>query len=68
MAQETVKVRIKKDGSGIMTMETEGFTGCGCDVIKDVEMALGFIQKTEDTAERYLYENPSPAYNELANL
>lgn len=68
MAQETVKIKIKKDGSGIMSFETSGFVGEGCDVIKDIEMALGNIEKTEDTAERYLYENPSPAFNELANF
>jgi len=68
MAQEQVKIKIKKDGSGIMEFETSGFTGCGCDVIKDIEMALGSIEKTEDTAERYLYENPSPAFNELASF
>jgi len=66
MAQETVKVKIRKDGSGIMNIETSGFVGEGCDIIKDVEMAIGFIEKTEDTAERYLYEIPDPAFNELA--
>ncbi len=66
MAQEIVKVKIKKDGSGIMSFETQGFTGCGCDIIKDIEMALGNVTHTEDTAERYLYEIPDNAYNELS--
>jgi hypothetical protein len=62
MAQETVTIRIKKDGSGSMSFETTGFQGCGCDIIKDIEMALGTVEKTEDTAERYLYENPDLNY------
>jgi len=66
MAQETVKVKIKKDGSGIMSFETQGFIGEGCDIIKDIEMALGTVEHTEDTEERYLYENPNPAFNELS--
>ena len=65
MAEEIVKIKIKKDGSGIMQFETQGFIGEGCDIIKDIEMALGTVEHTEDTAERYLYENPSPQFNEL---
>ena len=66
MRQETVTVKIAKDGSGNMKIECEGFVGEGCDVIKDVETQLGFVTKTEDTAERYQYEIPDPAFNELA--
>jgi len=65
MAEEVVKIKIKKDGSGVMSFETSGFIGEGCDIIKDIEMALGTVEHTEDTAERYLYENPDPVYNEL---
>lgn len=66
MPQEQVKVTIKKDGSGMMSFDLNGFVGEGCDVIKDIEMALGTVEHTEDTQERYLYENPDPAFNELA--
>ena len=65
MAQEIVKIKIKKDGSGIIKFETQGFVGEGCDVIKDIEATLGMIEHTEDTAERYLYENPDPNYINL---
>jgi len=68
MAHEQVKIKIKKDGSGSMSFETMGFSGCGCDIIKDIEMTLGTIEHTEDTAERYLYENPLPNYNELSSF
>ena len=66
MAEEIVKVKIKKDGSGVMSFETMGFVGEGCDIIKDIEMAIGTVEHTEDTAERYLYEIPDPQFNELA--
>ena len=66
MAQEKVVVKIKTDGSGVMSFETQGFVGEGCDIIKDIEMALGTIEHTEATAEAYLHSNPDPVFNELA--
>lgn len=66
--QETVKIKIKKDGSGQMSFDLEGFVGSGCDIIKDVEAQLGMITHTEATEEANLYEIPDPAYNELADL
>ena len=65
MAQETVTVKIKKDGSGVMSFETQGFVGEGCDIIKDIEMALGTVQHTEATEEAYLHTIPDPVFNEL---
>jgi len=65
MPQETVTVKIKKDGSGVMSFETEGFIGEGCDIIKDIEMAIGTVTTTEATAEAFMYDNPDPVYNEL---
>ena len=66
MAHEQVIVTIAKDGSGQMKIETTGFVGEGCDIIKDVEMALGTVENTEATAEAYLHSNPDPVFNELA--
>jgi len=65
MPQEQVKITIKKDGSGSMSFETEGFVGEGCDIIKDIEMAIGTVEHTEATAEAFMYDNPDPVYNEL---
>jgi len=65
MAQETVTVKIKKDGSGVMSFETQGFTGEGCNIIKDIEMALGTVTHEEATAEAYVGEIPDPVFNEL---
>ena len=65
MAQETVSVKIKKDGSGTMSFETSGFVGEGCDIIKDIEMALGSVTHTEATAEAYVGSIPDPVFNEL---
>ena len=65
MPQEKVTVKIKKDGSGVMSFETEGFVGEGCDIIKDIEMAIGTVTHTEATAEAYLHSNPDPVFNEL---
>ena len=64
--EEQVKVKIKKDGSGQMSFDCEGFIGEGCDIIKDIENALGNITHTEDKEEAHLYENPDPAFNELS--
>lgn len=64
--QQTVKVKIKKDISGMMSFDCEGFTGEGCDIIKDIEQTLGTVTHQEDKAERYQYELPDPAFNELA--
>ena len=66
MAQETVTVKIKKDGSGVMSFETQGFVGEGCDIIKDIEMALGTVEKMEATAEAYITGMGDPVFNELA--
>jgi hypothetical protein len=65
MPQEKVTIKIKKDGSGTMSFETEGFVGEGCNIIKDIEMALGTVTHTEETAEAFMYDNPDPVYNEL---
>ena len=65
MAQEKVVVKIKKDGSGVMSFETQGFVGEGCDIIKDIEMAIGNVESTEATAEAFMYDNPDPVFNEL---
>jgi hypothetical protein len=64
--QETVKITIKKDGSGQMKFDLNGFQGEGCNVIKEIESALGMIEHTEETEEAHLFENPDPAFNELA--
>ena len=48
-----------------MSFETEGFVGEGCDIIKDIEMAIGTVTHTEATAEAFMYDNPDPVYNEL---
>ncbi len=66
MPQEKVTVKIKKDGSGVMSFETQGFVGEGCDIIKDIEMALGNVTHTEATEEAFLHSNPDPVFNELA--
>ena len=66
MAQEKVTVRIKKDGSGIMSFETSGFQGEGCNIIQDIEMAIGSVEHTEATAEAYVDTISDPVYNELA--
>lgn len=64
--QETVKIKIKRDGSGEMAFDLDGFVGEGCDIIKQIEDQMGVITHTEETADAHLYENPDPAYNELA--
>ena len=66
MAQEKVTVKIKKDGSGIMSFETSGFVGEGCDIIKDIELALGTVEHTEATAEAFITSMGDPVFNELA--
>lgn len=66
--QERVKIRIKKDGSGEMSFEAEGFVGQGCDVLKDIEAAMGMVTHSEATAEAHMFENPDPAFNELADI
>ena len=65
MAQEKVIVKIKKDGSGVMSFETQGFVGEGCNIINDIEMAIGSVEKTEATAEMYNSMIPDPVFNEL---
>ena len=65
MAHETVKITIAKDGFGNMKFETQGFVGEGCDIIKQVENALGQVTHTEATEEAYLHSNPDPVFNEL---
>ena len=62
MSQKTVTVKIKKDGSGLMSFDLNGFQGSGCDIIKEIENAMGMITKTEDTQERHLYEIPDPVF------
>ena len=64
--QETVKVTIKKDGSGIIGFDLNGFRGEGCDVIKDIEAALGNVVECEATEEAHIHEIPDPVFNELA--
>ena len=63
--QETVKIKIKKDGSGQMSFDLDGFVGDGCNILKDVEAALGMVSQTEDKAEMHQYEDPDLCYNEL---
>jgi len=65
MREEKVIVRIKKDGSGEMSIEGENFQGDGCDILKDVENSLGMITDTELKDEAGLYINPDLAFNEL---
>lgn len=65
MAHEKVVVKIKTDGSGVMSFETQGFTGAGCNIIQDIEMAIGTVEKTEATAEMYVGGIPDPVFNEL---
>jgi len=62
MAREEVKITIKKDGSGLMSFDLDGFTGSGCDIIKDIEMAIGNIETTEATAEAFQYDIPDPQF------
>ena len=64
--EETVKIKIKKDGSGEMSFDLNGFVGTGCDAIKQIEEAMGNITHTEETEEAHLHEIPDPAFNELA--
>jgi len=63
---ESVIVKIKKDGS--IAFDCNGFIGEGCDIIRDIENAVGSVQKSELKDEAFLHETPLPAYNELANL
>jgi len=65
--EQTVKIKIKKDGSGKMSFECEGFIGEGCNIIKDIETALGTVTKTEANEEAHLYETPLPIYNDLVS-
>jgi len=64
--EEKITVKIKKDGSGNMSFDCNGFIGEGCDVIKDIENALGMVTYSENKEEAHLYENPDPVFNELA--
>lgn len=57
---QEVTVTIDKK-SGKMKVECAGFIGESCDEIKNVENMLGMVTKSEDTADRYLYEIPDPA-------
>ena len=63
--QETVTVKIKKDGSGAMSFDANGFVGEGCNILKDIESTLGIVTNTEEKDEMYQYEIPDPVYNEL---
>ena len=62
----SVNLVTAKDGSGNMKFETQGFTGEGCNIIKDVEAALGQVTHTEATAEAYVTGMGDPVFNELA--
>ena len=64
--QKVVKVKIKKDGSGTMNFDLDGFVGNECDSIKELEDQMGMIQEREATEDAHLYEIPDPAFNELA--
>lgn len=64
--EEKVVVKIKNDGSGVLSFDCNGFIGEGCDVIKDIENALGTVTYSEMKEEAHLFENPDPAFNELA--
>lgn len=64
MPQETIKARINKK-TGIIEWETKNFNGDSCDVTKALEAALGTIESTEDTEERYNYIQPDYLPNTL---
>ncbi len=57
---KTIKVVIKKDGSGEISFDLDGFIGNSCDELEQIENAMGHC-KREDTHER-LYEQPDPAF------
>ena len=63
--EQKVKVRIKRDGSGKVEFELEGFHGNQCECIEELENSMGLVENREDTEDRYLYEIPNPALNEL---
>ncbi len=65
--EEKVVIKIKKDGSGQMSFDLDGFVGEGCNIIKDIENSLGMVTHTEDTEEMHLHEIPDPVFNELAD-
>lgn len=64
--QEKVTIKIKKDGSGNMTFDLNGFEGSGCDVLKEIEEQMGLITHTEDTEDALKYIIPDEQFNELA--
>ena len=63
-----VKIKIKKDGSGNITFDMDGFQGTECtDLSEKIEASIGATDvDREMKQEMYIDDNIKPQYNELS--
>lgn len=59
MREEKVTIVVNKK-TGLVNFECNGFIGSGCNVISDIENAVGQVTTTTATEEAYQYEIPDP--------
>ena len=59
MREEKVTVVINRK-SGTVGFECNGFVGEGCNIIADIENAVGQVQMRANTEEAYQYVIPDP--------
>ena len=66
MAEQKVKVLIKRDGSGEVEFKLDGFMGEECTTLEELENDLGSVVERKDTQERFIHRNPDMVPNELS--